>query len=224
MRLLAPLSVVVVACAPRPPEVSPEVLGQTAVADLSETLDGIEELYFSVSDSHRSAEPSTAEPEPACVDAVGTCTWCSHWDGDWPGGTFAAQPVAVPCGGDRDGVDQDMAYTVDDGWLEGSWVTAGETWTLSALGGRHATLEPRSDDDDPTLDASWTTDRLSVIYEGERRTYTRATMTYRGGPVTWSVHLAGPADQLVGTLVSDAGDACTVATAVGEGPAVHCSR
>jgi len=219
MRTLVSLPLLLAACGPAEPTVSAEVLGQTATADLSETLDHLEELYFSVADTHRSSGT-----DDACTDTVGTCTWCAQWTGELPQGRFSARPVAVPCGGERADEATGLSYTVDDGWLEGSWVQADGRWTVSALGGRHATVEPRSDDDDPAVDASWTIDELTVSYEGERRHAVHATLAFADGPVTWTVALSGRGDQLVGTLSSDDGASCTVFGTVGEVPEVHCAR
>jgi len=203
------LPAALLACGSPESTVSPDLLGEMAFADLSETLDGIDALYFAVTED---------SDDDACVDGVGSCTWCTEWEGEVTDGSFVTELLAAPCGGEREG-EVPTEYTVDAGWLEGTWVAGDGEWTLSVNGERDAEVAA---DADP-VDASWSLSSMTVTYEGERRTHVAATMAYEGD-VSWTVEVASPGEQLVGMLTSDEGDACTVTGGVGEVPSVSCAR
>jgi len=208
------LALTLAACG-TPPSLDADSVAQTASADLAETFGGLQQMHDAIdrAESDRSAEPST------CVDAVGTCTWCAEWDGIRIQGTFATAPAALPCGGDR---AADQEYTVDDGWLQGSWSQPADVWSLQASGAREATLRL---DDGSVADTSFTVDDLTADFDEHGLSDWSTTLYYRGTDAErWTVQFAGIGGSFVGTITTNTGLACTVYGDLGEQPDVACAR
>ena len=182
-------------------------LALVAAGEAGAALRGVEALHDAVG---LRADPAA----PSCVPTVGSCAWCTSWEGHTVAGRFAVTPTQTPCGADGGG-PLALGYRVDSGALDGVWTATRDGWDVRAVGTRVATVGD-----------TWTT-RLTlqaldatVTADAVRDWALVGAMTGPDGAL-WTVDLSGDREQVYGELVGPA-RACAVSGTVGSAPDVDC--